>query len=688
MATKNTAIQVISTGETREVLSPSSMAWLIDGYEPQPDGTIKTVAGMSPWDNHAAINSRVYSLYRCNLQGRDFLIGHIAGDIYRHKGWYRSWMSLKTIGISTAPLFREQYAQVGGRIVWCDGTGNLSNLLDIHADELVTELGYHFGPATPSVEGPVIRGAADKSLHLPNAGGYSVPGRIGTIGDELSETSAKLLAGSWTYHAQWESIDGDLSPASPPSSAVSLATQWTDPTAYASAVYTQADIDDLLRGFSVSVSGDNSPENIKAIHLYRSPDSRNDPRGNTPHFLVRIPGSSRVLFPDDMPDSFLGHPIRDIIPVPNARIICAHQGRLICANAPGAEDIVWMSEPNYPGTFVRTSWVQTPDGPVTGIASYNAKLIIFTQTGLYAVTNEGFITPISKSVGCISPTSIQVTSEGLVWLSRDGVFILDIENTITKLTQNLDEIFKSEINPNRLQLSMSAYDHAYRLVLPVAGSDAYTLMLSYTPGRGWMRHNLSNYANVGIINPSCTAITASPDGTLLLGMTWYTIGGGGILTPHYDVKVWDRQMYNETWTSTSNYISSWIMADDTGATSFRVRKMYFRLLDTSNTNINISFERDGVETTVGAGQLLKLTSPIFETQNYEHLGDVVLGQDVARRSAPYWRYVAAPVELGSVRSFRFKISGLRGQEINLAGIAFDMEIISGDQYGRIPGGLE
>jgi hypothetical protein len=213
-------------------------------------------------------------------------------------------------------------------------------------------------------------------------------------------------------------------------------------------------------------------------------------------------------------------------------------------------------------------------------------------------------------------------------------------------------------------------------------------MLTYSPDAGWRRFSFAEFGAIGRINPEVTAITSGPDGALLLGILYWVPGGGGVLTATHTVMVWDRQMHDSTWTMVTQYISSWLTADEHGATTFRVRKLYVRLLDSSDSSINVTFQVDGVETTAGDTQALRLTSPLFELEGYEHLDAVVIGKDKARRDAPYWRYVACPPELSSVRSFRFVLDGAAGQDIRLAGFAFDVEVISGDPYGRIPGGEE
>ena len=86
---------------------------------------------------------------------------------------------------------------------------------------------------------------------------------------------------------------------------------------------------------------------------------------------------------------------------------------------------------------------------VTGIASHNKRLVVFTETETYVLSgspgNMSWV-KISASVGCVSHRSIAESREGvLCWLAKDGVYAWVGNGRPVKISKAVDGLFKGEV---------------------------------------------------------------------------------------------------------------------------------------------------------------------------------------------------------------------------------------------------
>lgn len=147
--------------------------------------------------------------------------------------------------------------------------------------------------------------------------------------------------------------------------------------------------------------------------------------------------SGELLYSDGTTNSVL---VNTVAPVSN--IVVAHGGRLFAVDEEN-NNTVWYTKQGEPGTapaFNDYFFFQIPESKtgfnerVTGLASLDDKLIIFKDNSVYAVFGDGpndfgqgaFSEPklISTDVGCSECRSIVNLSEGVMFKSKKGIYIL------------------------------------------------------------------------------------------------------------------------------------------------------------------------------------------------------------------------------------------------------------------------
>ena len=91
---------------------------------------------------------------------------------------------------------------------------------------------------------------------------------------------------------------------------------------------------------------------------------------------------------------------------------------------------IYFSDKNYPGSVVAGHFLSIPsENPITACREINGNLLIFTksETFLYQPTesffiNQGQLTKISETVGCLSVNSIIKFSNTLAWIDSNGIY--------------------------------------------------------------------------------------------------------------------------------------------------------------------------------------------------------------------------------------------------------------------------
>jgi hypothetical protein len=134
---------------------------------------------------------------------------------------------------------------------------------------------------------------------------------------------------------------------------------------------------------------------------------------------------------------------------PNEQIIgdfgFTHEGRLFVGGRDGAlrfsaaADLhAWPSDNNIN---------EFGGQPLTGGASYNGNIIVFTRTSGHIVTFNGQdankVAPLLHSTGCVHHNTIIEAARQLIWLADDGLVGLDASGNITEISKDIQRTLRS-----------------------------------------------------------------------------------------------------------------------------------------------------------------------------------------------------------------------------------------------------
>ena len=614
------------------------------------------------------------------------LLYRIGSRLYLFRGGADNADEVLISGLTSSPesSMLDQYVVINDRIVYFNGVDRPKV---ITYDGNVTDLGFYRRASVPAVSCPSQPDYDDSANYYPNAMGYSWQGRIGTPGDELSGQKASLLAGNWYYYFQYEDLHGNLSEFSLPSDPATIHTNQADPffsigtrrsagTSDKSELVVDGvvksktnlpmgtEIDDLTRRFLIKAGGD-LPQHAVATRIFRTPDTRH--KDSTPRLLARVPGSRQFYFDDNHSDSDLGQEWKETISVPVFAVACAHQGRLVIGNLPGDSGIIRRSQPGFPGTFESLEFVYPDSGgaSITALSSHNGSLIAFTENSVYLVGDDFSIAqPISTSVGCVAPKSLQNFSDGsLVWLAADGIYALKADRTIVKLSSSIDKVFDQELNRSQFFRAASVIDvqsGEYRCALTVKGESRNTIILCFD-GNYWRRQTL------GIqISDLCSDKEYSRH-TFLLGSDLREVdvgisgAGSGSTGPFAGrgtlsrVFVMDRQSTDYFGPPRRiRYRSAWMRSSELGLVPTNVRSLYVGLLDSWVGNATIRLYRNGSWKPVAELNDVRLCGPDDGSGIVsESASMAVIGSARTRDSRLFWRKI--PVDIQNANSWAFEI---------------------------------
>lgn len=107
-----------------------------------------------------------------------------------------------------------------------------------------------------------------------------------------------------------------------------------------------------------------------------------------------------------------------------------------------------------------TVQVEPVGGPITAIMAMDDKLVVFKRDRIYVVSGEGrdnrgdgqdfFVNLITTAVGCVNPSSVVVTAQGLMFQSEKGIYLL---------TRSLEEDYvgRSVERFNRLAITSATH---------------------------------------------------------------------------------------------------------------------------------------------------------------------------------------------------------------------------------------
>lgn len=139
---------------------------------------------------------------------------------------------------------------------------------------------------------------------------------------------------------------------------------------------------------------------------------------------------------DDAEILYIANTVASELP-PTSTMATLHQGRIWLSGTDTAGQL-WPSNPlaaNSPPVFSAALAVSISEGgPVTGLASLDDKLIVFKESDVFMIYGDGpnpmgiggafAVQKIPCDVGCIEPKSVVTTKDGVMFRSRNGIWML------------------------------------------------------------------------------------------------------------------------------------------------------------------------------------------------------------------------------------------------------------------------
>lgn len=152
---------------------------------------------------------------------------------------------------------------------------------------------------------------------------------------------------------------------------------------------------------------------------------------------------------------------------------------------------VYYSNINSISTWTASDFVDVSrdDGQtITGLKVLGDKLVIFKDRSIWVSQFTGNadapfdFSPTNSSVGCVAHFSIQEVSNGLVFLSWDGLYFFDGFNAF-KISDRLNSTFKNDLANNKFMNCVSMYQHdknRYWLSVATSGNATNNRVITWT----------------------------------------------------------------------------------------------------------------------------------------------------------------------------------------------------------------
>jgi len=504
-----------------------------------------------PEDDNVTYNGPLKGLFHAVVNGRGLLIAHYGDTIYLFEGWSRRWRTLVGLTLQaivqadyarsravaakmdqsdSRPGFPTQFVALPNGVVIIP-QGERTYFTD---GRTILPLGYDRAPAPPRAWGPrdevdptsdnLGGGAGEDPVpsadELVNTGGYSHRGRdlveplgngrLGTIRNDsidVVDASKKsnplggiLEDGEWRAGLQWQDHFGNLSPLSGLSDPARV---HTESNITKTRKKDAAESSDRMRPQLAWTGLQDGPLGTVGKLLGRTRDLKNSGIPGVfqvPNYAtsgqfqsVTVPGNTVQIFPDNIPDSWLLLPMVEPVPVPRMSVASQFDGKLWVddVDRPG---LIRPSRPFQWGTFEKglEIWIDTQGSRVTGLHAVPGGMLAFTESAAFLVTpndtGRGYITrPLSLTVGCVAPGSIQTLTTGqTLWLGREGFYAFD-NGAVFEVSGDIKQDVIRRINKGFREGACSAVDTRmgeYRCGVPVDGSETNNLVVVYTPS-GW-----------------------------------------------------------------------------------------------------------------------------------------------------------------------------------------------------------
>lgn len=676
----------IPVAESQRVYTPGQLAREIRNFERTTQDTLRTVRGPAPLipdygAGYPATYGRMYGVYHARLQRgvRDVTLIRSGTRLLEQTGWSRNVTTIQG-GLSSEPgqRFADQFCTVAGKIIWTNGRDRAR----IYDGDIDLPLGYERAPSAPTARGPATTGHPV----FANEGGYSHPGKVGSIGEVYADDEGTLLPFTRYYAIQFQDAFGNRSPLSPLGGPVNLRTErttgyfWTDYTVYPDPNVLFAGkmdplgllsvrLDDLTRQFWLEGIPLGPDGTVKRI-VYATANAVT--QGNALRKMVEIDDNITTSIPDNFPDSTLGEEAVDNIPVPIFSVMSPHLGGL--AIAVGSR--VYLSEPGFSGTFPKHRYVE-PDpqgGDITGLFSWAGSLYAWTETSVYQIIDdaEGLRhRPVPDGSGCMAPGSLKATGLGLlIWLARDGFKAMDGEGNISSISVDHDTLFTT--------LSVSRFGQAaacwrsktreYMCAVPRAGQGGNSLILCFD-GKGWRRWDWSVYEFAGLME--------TQDWTRRLLAV-----GRRTDTGEHNVWILDGEHRDYTPASPGArgtlFRSAWLKPEAFGRKRFSAATIYLGIVETGTHTISCKvYQNYRQDVQIGGTATFKTYSPDLDriaedgavTGTEKRLADVTVGIDKVRYGRMTWKKVQ--MRLRSAESFSFVLTCDDPGLLHIHAVAFD-----------------
>lgn len=186
---------------------------------------------------------------------------------------------------------------------------------------------------------------------------------------------------------------------------------------------------------------------------------------------------------------------------------------------------IYWSNLQDPTTFLTTSFIEVAlnDGQqITGMKVLGDNLIIFKTRSIYIVSFTGdpdipFILQgggrANSDIGCVAPFSIQEVTNGLMFLSFDGLYYFDGSNS-TKVSDRINPTILG-LNNTRLTQTRSMVQHnkhRYLMSVPSSSSSTNDTVITWD----WYLNAFSVYAGINAAS-MCTTFTSGYNENLYFG---------------------------------------------------------------------------------------------------------------------------------------------------------------------------
>jgi hypothetical protein len=222
------------------------------------------------------------------------------------------------------------------------------------------------------------------------------------------------------------------------------------------------------------------------------------------------------------------------------KYLCSHLGRMVMA---GNDDFPfrvylstefnpenWDNIPPDNGTSLDLDADGDPEG-ITGIASFQGQLYIWTRKSLYTLTGNDPTTfdlyPVSRGIGAISNASIVQVPNDVIFPSERGVHSLRQMNASrltesTFLSRDIQKLWTTLINPSIFKQITAVFFpnvNCYMISVPSSGQETNDTLLVYNIEYGtwtnWTGIEARSIATL-YLNNQLNIMTGREDGTIAL----------------------------------------------------------------------------------------------------------------------------------------------------------------------------